>query len=156
MKLNLGCGTDLRNGFVNIDNVPNVASTADALYRSGDVSNLDWACDNCVASEIVATHVLETVPVDQMKDAVENWATKLERDGTLKIAIVDLYTVAQLFVADKISVPNLLDHLFGAKNRKKLSALDSTTLCSMITSSGLDIQTKRFDGISFYVEAKKL
>jgi len=53
MKLNLGCGSDYRQGYVNVDRIPGVADVVHDL----NVFPYPWP-DNS-ADEIVARHVLE-------------------------------------------------------------------------------------------------
>ena len=54
MKLNLGCGFDRRDGFVNIDN--RLVCKPDAV---ADLEEFPWPFRNDFATEIVLSHVLE-------------------------------------------------------------------------------------------------
>jgi predicted SAM-dependent methyltransferase len=53
MKLNLGCGSDYRQGYINVDRVSGVADVVHDL----NVFPYPWS-DNSV-DEIVARHILE-------------------------------------------------------------------------------------------------
>lgn len=58
MKINLGCGTDIRTGYLNVDNV----GTADQVV---DLSVYPWpweshSCEEIIAQDIVE-HVLDTI-----------------------------------------------------------------------------------------------
>ena len=58
MKLNLGCGFDRRNGFVNVDNQP--LCEPDTL---ADLEKFPWPFEESSAEEIVLSHVLEHLGV---------------------------------------------------------------------------------------------
>ena len=51
MKLNLGCGQDIRHNYINVDReaVPNLPDT---LFRQGDIRDLDWLCGDEYVEEI--------------------------------------------------------------------------------------------------------
>ena len=80
MKLNLGCGTDIRDGWLNVDRVqlPGVGEVADLVQPWG------W-CPAGVAERIDAHHVFEHVadPVGFMTQA---W-TVLQTGGLLDIRV---------------------------------------------------------------------
>ena len=54
MRLNLGCGFDRREGYVNVDNQP--LCEPDIL---ADLETFPWPFENNAASEILLVHVLE-------------------------------------------------------------------------------------------------
>ena len=97
MKLNLGCGTDYRKGFINVD-----------LYAGGaDVCNnavtlVSFEAQIGKIAEIHAYHVIEHLPrpgacVPNARDAVRRWYELLETGGLLVVecpnfeAIVERY-----------------------------------------------------------------
>ena len=76
--LNLGCGEDYREGWVNVD----VSDEVDPDYEF-DVAEGDWPFDDNSFQHVLARHVLEHLqnPVA----ALEEIARVLEPDGTLEL-----------------------------------------------------------------------
>lgn len=154
MKLNLNCGEDVRSGYLNID--LSVRDLSPDLYVSGDVIELDWVCDDNTADEIIAINVLETVSFNLIENMLKNWAKKLSPNGVLKLSIIDLYIVCKLFVEVKITLEDLIGHLWGQNGQVKMSAINRGKLCELIEQKiGLKITLQRYDGIAFYLEAMK-
>lgn len=90
VKLNLGCGTDKREGYVNIDSnvhcIPN---------RIMDVRDLDYK-DNEV-DEILARDILEHIPIAQCGPTLTKWFNILKPKGKIIIQVPNLR-----FLAEKI------------------------------------------------------
>ena len=156
MKLNLGCGADIRSGCINVDRLPPNQISPD-IYKQGDIQSLDWLTENDTVEEIVALDCLEYLPVDTIKETLINWAQKLIAGGILKILVPDCYAVTQAFSQGQLSLAEYSQITFGTQNNNdnRLSAIDTTTLLSMLRELGLTILLKRYEGIAIYVEAKK-
>lgn len=84
VRFNVGCGGDKKKGYVNID-----------IFDHG----ADFACDAKdlqpavvkygQANEIVANHVLEHIPRDEVLGTLRNWVKALKPGGVLKIEVPD-------------------------------------------------------------------
>lgn len=158
MKLNLGCMTDeiRTEGYLNIDDKPLDGYNADT-YRQGNFESLDWLCEDETVEEISIKHSICRLPANIIEQALKNWTAKLEQNGILKIMILDAHLAAQMFAQDQLSLQEYQKMLFGdpAKDIKMQSVLDLLTLSSLIENAGLTIVTKRYDGLSSYIEATK-
>lgn len=101
--LNLGCGLDLRPGFVNIDiqDLPNVDKVS-------DVTKLDWE-DNSV-DFIVAQHILEYLPRRCLMPALLEWKRVLKLDSPLEIRVTDLSHLTKSLYLNDISKEMGLHH----------------------------------------------
>jgi len=156
MRLNLGCGNDIRSGYVNVDLLP-AGQNAPHNYKQGDMRTLDWLTENDTVEEIVALDCLEYVENNVTDDMLVNWVTKLQKNGTLKILIPDCYSVAKAFAQGQLNINEYSQIIFGTNisTDKRVSVLDSQTLINVLQKLGLTIKLKRYDGIAFYVEACK-
>jgi hypothetical protein len=103
----------------------------------------------------LALNVFCYVSFEDFSKTLRGWNKKLKKDGILKISIVDLYSMASSFANCQISTEDFLSYLWGGPNTRKSSAIDANSLCQILESCGFKLMTKRYDGISFYVEAAK-
>lgn len=78
MKLNLGCGTDLREGWVNADTYPYAGISVRCSLR--DLPFRDSSFD-----EVEMIHVIEHMPAGSIKDVPR----VLKRGGTLRVVCPD-------------------------------------------------------------------
>lgn len=156
MKLNLGCGNDIRAGYLNIDKIP-TNQIPPEVYKQGDIGSLDWLTEDNTVDEILAIDCLEYLPIDVMKLALANWAKKLSVGGTLKVLVPDCHAVAKAFYQGQFNLPEYSQMIFGTQkdNDNRLSVIDATTLLDTLKEVGLTISTKRYEGIAIYVEAIK-
>ncbi|KKN98928.1 hypothetical protein LCGC14_0141730 [marine sediment metagenome] len=156
MKINLGCGSDVRSGFVNIDRLPQGKMSQD-VYRQGDIRSLDWLAEDGTVDEIIAIDCLEYLPSNEVQPAIANWAQKLVPGGILKILVPDCFVVSQAFYLGQLDLPEFLKIMFGTQENgdNRLSAIDVNTLLAIISDTGLTLILKRYEGVAIYVEASK-
>jgi SAM-dependent methyltransferase len=84
LRLHLGCGTDYRDGWVNVDGNPQVRAD---LYCS--VESLPAIRDGS-AQVVEACHVLEHLTLTQARLALREWRRVLRDDGELFLELPDL------------------------------------------------------------------
>ncbi len=156
MKLNLGCGNDIRAGYLNVDRLP-ANQVPPEVYRQGDIGSLDWLTEDDTVDEILAIDCLEYLPIDVVKSALANWAKKLSVGGTLKILVPDAHAVAKAFYQGQFNLSEYSQMTFGTQkeNDNRLSVIDAITLLNILEEIGLTISIKRYEGIAIYVEATK-
>lgn len=156
MKLNLGCGNDVRIGYLNIDRLPPNQMLSD-VYKQGDISSLEWLTEDNTVNEIIALDCLEYLPANIIQSALLNWAKKLMVGGILKILIPDCHAVARAFSQGQLNLHEYCQLMFGTQqnNDNRLSAIDAVTLFNMLQETGLTISSKRYEGMALYVEAIK-
>ncbi|TXN60960.1 methyltransferase domain-containing protein [Methylobacterium sp. WL6] len=90
VKLNVGCGYDIREGYLNVDNGdwhnPDLIS---------DITDLKELPDQYF-SEIVAQDVLEHIDREKQVHTVQRWARLLTPDGRLKVRVPSLTDMVAL------------------------------------------------------------
>jgi predicted SAM-dependent methyltransferase len=157
MKLNLGCGSDIRNGYINIDRLP-PGQVAPDVYRQGDIQTLDWITEDGTVEEILALDCLEYLPTNVIQLALKNWASKLVSGGTMKILVPDCHAIAKSFANGQFSLAEYSQMTFGTQNGNdnRMSMIDVVTLLDILESiPGLIVSTKRYEGVAIYVEVIK-
>lgn len=106
MKLHLGCGKrDFGPDWINIDggNFPHL--------HSNDIVNLPFDDDS--VDLIYSSHVLEYFDREEVLIVLKNWYRVLKPNGTLRIAVPDFESMAELYVRKDENLDRFLGPLFG-------------------------------------------
>ncbi|MET3806928.1 SAM-dependent methyltransferase [Nakamurella sp. UYEF19] len=110
-RLNLGCGFDLRDGFLNVDfqdfHGPDLV---------GDVRDLAMLPSDTF-DEIIAIDVLEHLPRSDTAAALTEWARLLRPGGTLELQMPDVVACGRFFVThdNEADHKQMLGQLFGTQ-----------------------------------------
>ncbi len=105
VMLNLGCRTDIRPGFINIDIQP-----FPGVDKVRDACDLKDMADSSV-DFIVAQHLLEYLPRKKMIAALTEWLRVLKPGHPLEIRVTDLAKVTQsLYLNTSVSDEMGLHH----------------------------------------------
>ena len=155
-KLNVGCGQDKREGYLNIDVDPICAP--DLLIVNGDYS----AIPRRYFSEVLAKDVLEHFPRAQTLAALLDFADYLVDGGKLIVQ-----TSSILHVAAKLHESNFYPHhhawticLFGNQVHSgdfHYSGFTEVTLRNHLIAAGFEIETMELrEGWMFHLEARKV
>ena len=94
LKLNVGCGTDYKAGWVNIDN--NSDNNIEKLDLNWDLRNPLPFPDNSV-DYIFNEHFIEHLTVEEGKASVKDFMRVLKPGGVLRIATPDLSVSVDLY-----------------------------------------------------------
>jgi predicted SAM-dependent methyltransferase len=111
VKLNIGCGTDYRNGFVNIDG-SDAAGRVDLLVELREVSLLEHFSPGSV-SHILAQDVLEHFFHWEATRILNDFFSLLESEGTCEIRVPDCERILKRWYW---SVEKKLVALFGGQD----------------------------------------
>lgn len=120
MKLNLGCGKQRLEGFINVDIV---GSGADVEC---DVQELPWP--DAVADEVMAVHLLEHIPMLNAALAVKEWARVLKPGGRMVLELPCRDKVFQM-IRDGVDEPMLVLWPLWGDPRKQRTTADVHRWC---------------------------
>ena len=114
IKLNLGCGEDYREGYINVDtrNLPRV----DIKWKIDDLG--EYIRDNSIV-EILAWDVLEHFPVRQVPKALDEWVRMLAPGGILQIKVPDLDILSRTlcdYYDNPAEIRHMVDRLYGGQD----------------------------------------
>ena len=157
-KLNLGCGLDKREGYLNIDihkfHAPDVVA---------DVLNLGFLKKGTF-TEIIANDILEHLPRESTKRALLHWAQLLSMNGILRLRVPSL-----LAIANELNQPRnqslekqelLLQNLFGTQAYDgdfHFTSFTEVIVCDYLSQTGFALtRLELYDGWMFDVVAKKI
>lgn len=110
MKLHLGCGKKIIEGWTHIDVVdyPHIAirHSIDSLPMIAD-----WS-----AETIYACHVLEHFHRRDVVRVLKEWHRVLQPGGILRVAVPDFHAIALAHVMDGVPLAQLIGLLFGRQD----------------------------------------
>ena len=117
MKLNIGCGRDIRAAFVNIDRNPGPGVTVICDARA-----LPFA-DGC-ASHIIASDILEHFSWRETRKVLKGWTRLLRPGGLLDLRVPSLDGLVKLYlvrprgwrIEDGHGVDPIVERLFGGQD----------------------------------------
>lgn len=110
-KLNLGCGKDIRNGYVNFD-----------TYQYGRVDVIGNIEDplpfqNDYFEEIYCSHVLEHISITKINNVLTECYRILKKDGVFEIIVPDLKDACERFLKNNCKYDEYYDYIFGDQSQ---------------------------------------
>lgn len=158
MKLNLGCGSDLRNGYLNLDIVPVEGADPD-LFRQHDVTNLDDVAEDDSVEEMLLFNILPVFSFKHVYALMTHWISKLQPGGVLKIVVPDVYERALSLISGQIDIQNYILITYGhhANDHDYVkTAFDLNILCDLLADKlKLNILSKHCANGQIVIEAER-
>jgi hypothetical protein len=148
MKLNLQCGTNLRNGWINVNSHPiNIEQTTEEVkFHIGDYRNLDSLVEDNSVEEIVFSQPMNVVKANEVIPILSNWRKKLKISSKLTISIFDTRRVARALYMSDISLADAHIYLLGANNEFQ-SIVDTNIERTVLEQCGFVIDSINIDGL---------
>jgi SAM-dependent methyltransferase len=140
MKLHLGCGNKILDGFINIDVRP-----LEGVDIISDISKLDVIEDETI-DLIYCSHVLEHFGRNVYKKVLQNWYKKLKPGGVLRIAIPNFEVIVEHYNKNK-DINILLGLLYGGQTYEEnyhYCSWDFKSLSEDLLDVGF-IKVKKYD-----------
>lgn len=109
IKINVGCGRDIKKDYINIDNreLDNVDVVADVMSLPFESSSID---------EIFASHLIEHFTERQLLDIVNYWYSLLKEGGKLILIAPNIEVMVRDYANGKISWENLRRIFLGGQD----------------------------------------
>jgi predicted SAM-dependent methyltransferase len=102
-KLNLACGPDYREGYINIDNQSMFPDSR--VDKTADIFTLDWELNS--VDEIYVSHFVMYVRPEKIMGLLRKWHSWLKENGSLIIEAQDIKKMAQILINE--TNPSLID-----------------------------------------------
>ncbi len=157
LKVNLLLAGQALNGFMNIDPLSN---PQDNSKIAANLDNLDSLIDHNSVELLLAMDVLDYYPLQGRPTILNNWLCKLAHGGKIVVSGLDIREVGRWIYyqqGDLHREGNLLlygpaDHVL--RLRKSMVTIDDVIVNIMRTNQ-FSIQSKRFEGLQYIVEAQR-
>ena len=107
MKLNLGCGNDRRDGYVNVDIRPDAPAD---LHE--DVANLASVHDE-QAEGVLALDILEHFPTTETESVLAEWHRVLAPGGALVVRVPNMTALAHALIAGSPDPALIIRNIYG-------------------------------------------
>ena len=92
MKLNLGCGTDVQQGYTNVD-----LRAMPGIDHIRDVSDLSWIPSNTV-EEIVGKDIVEHFSWRRTEEILREWHRVLAPNGKMILTLPDMKRLCERYL----------------------------------------------------------
>jgi len=133
VRLNLGCGADYREGFINIDMRPEIRS--DLI---NDITVLDQVPES-IADEIFAHDALEHIPFREILPTLKLWFSVLKPGGTIEIQVPDFDQIFAAYPKYKHDFDGFSSRIYGAQDyplNRHLAAFCGDSLSKLMAAAG--------------------
>lgn len=149
LKLNVGCGPDFKEGYINIDTCP-----IDSRVVKMDIRDLKYEKES--VDEIYARDVIEHLPLEDTKKSIKNWSEICKKGGRLFIQTICWDSIIKAYYANVWNIEVVNYMLFAGKNwvdgSSRLedfhkSVYSSNLLVSLLEQNQFDIDQIKFDSI---------
>lgn len=160
VKLNLGCGNDVRDGFINID-----LFSDNPKVVFGDIRKLDLADE--VADYILASDVLEHFSHRETDNILSEWNRVLKTDGTLDLRLPNIRLQIEAYQRGDWNADVASYMIFGGQTNPgdyHCIGFDEKTISAHLDKAGFIVesienqdfpQDKGFINLNMIVKAKK-
>lgn len=158
MKLNLllDNSKDVLSGYLNIDPL---AKDSEKNKINGDISNLDFVCDNGEVEEILAYNILEYFHFFRIDQILNNWLSKLKVGGKLILGILDIEEISRLYYLNRISMDKFNNLIFGEQKKDwdtKKCGLTVYNLTEVLTNKGYKILRSEINEYEGFVSCERV
>lgn len=158
MKLNLGCGFDVREGWYNVD--------LHEFHKPELVCDVTWLAplEDRAATYVLAQDILEHVHRDRCLTALREWNRVMMDGGLLEIRVPDVMALVDLMREPESQTPErhavLLQCMFGTQGYDgdfHLNGFTEISLRDAFAKSGFEIEVLRHKDVwLFEVLARKV
>ncbi len=135
LKLNLGCGNDLREGYENID----LFVHGDGIIEM-DALELEYG-DNEV-DEILAKNLLQYIPKSDLESALAEWTRVLKPGGLLQLECSSMALIAKAYVNDGWDIEYAKEMIYGKQEHPGdycLNSFDSDEIKTHLEYAGMQV-----------------
>jgi len=152
IKLNLGCGNDIRPDYINVDRFNNTGQ----VDICSDFTTLPFKTES--VTEIYASHIFEHIMVNDIYTVIEEWKRVLKIGGKLEIRVPDLEREVKVWLNAKDEDKWFQNHrIFGSQSHpgnSHYSGFTTGSLKWLLTCLGLKVESSVINNNGYGEEVK--
>lgn len=158
-KLNLGCGTDVRENFINLDIIP-----YQGIQIISDVLDLRFIPDNST-SFIVCQHLIEYIPRNLIIKAINEWKRVMQHESLIEFRVTNIAALTKSIHLQEISSEMGIPHelaiglIYGKQENEfdiRRNGFTPDYFQGILGSCDLVINSIIFEDHDFIITARKL
>lgn len=149
LKLNLGCGQDVRINYINIDKI----KTHDAVVVQ-DFRNLSNISEGSI-EDIVANHVLQFIEIEQIGNVMNQWCSKLQKGGSIYFESPDATMIGTVMSYNNASIADINKIFYSKQPDVPVGIYNLSTIQQILKQMGMEITEKGYNGTNFYIRATR-
>lgn len=150
MKLNLECGTDLRNGYVNVSsnmiNLPKLPPNTTLAF--GNFKNLSHILEDDYAEEIIFNKPLNFIDPKDFVPTFKYWKEILSENGIIKVHFCDIRKLGRIIYHENISLQDIHNLLYSGSR----TVIDTDSFLNM--AKALEFTVHTLSSQNFIVSAE--
>jgi len=158
LKLNLGCGNDIKSGYINADRYNNTGN----VDLSCDLANLPFKDGEL--DEIFTSHVFEHIGINDIYATVEEWRRALKPNGELIMMLPNLEHEVKIWLESDDDKKWLeVSRIFGSQSHEgntHFCGFNPGSLKSFIEKFDFEVldvrEQNRGHGNEIYMQARKI
>lgn len=148
MKVVLGCGDDIRDGYLNIDDRP-----INNKVTKCDLDNLTKIIKSPV-QEMIVNGIISRYSMSDLGKVVSHWVSFLAPGGIIYIKATDVQVISNEFIYGRISIEEMNARLFGDKIvNRGIYSLESIE--ALLNQLGMITLEKTYLEKDFVIRAQK-
>ena len=158
IKLNLECGYDVRNGYININSKPieldKIPVPSEAKFYTCYYGNLDPIIGDGEVDELVFSEKLNALAYTEVFEVLKHWIKKIKQTGKIFVNFYDIRLIARDLHLHDLALKDAHNRILGENNKFKM-LFDLELLRASSHDLGLDIENVSFDDSVISVELVK-
>lgn len=158
MKLNLECGSQLLNGYINTSSVPipNLDKVPEETqFCISRYNNLDAIAENGSVDEIIFGQPINVINPNDIVDVLRHWWTKLTSGGKLTLQLLDIRRIGKESHRGSLNLQDIHSLVYGPNYTYKLIT-DTDIIKQILLDIGFKIMFVSIDNFTTVVEAVKI
>lgn len=152
MKLNLGCGQDIRIGYENIDILEFTDPKYNIKNTVADARILPGILDNSI-EEIYAGRLIEHFFLNEIEQILKTWHNKLVDGGRLVINSFDHQMICNDVTFDRMDFNKFNEMILNGGQHHSSYTLGM--IVEIVGGAGFKIVSKTIKGHEFFIDAIK-
>lgn len=157
MKVNLSINNpNCMVGYLNLD--PFVTEAGSQKVKC-DVSNIDDFLDSAECTELIARDVLTYFDSNTIDLMLNNWISKIRKNGTIELSDIDINRVYKAFARGDLDILSMNRLLFGEQTKKwdlRKCGLTMDCISEMLRNKGFQVIETTYHNYNFVVKAKRI